>query len=130
MIELITSLSLWELVKHGTGWIANLSRAGRKRKEESREALRQVIVAARLTRSYCIHILEKDKRKEEREQELIRSWTELSFTLQDLGLSLLAGKCDLQGKTWSDRWTGDRSVLKKIIASLDKTEAAAREMLA
>jgi len=46
MVDLVTSVSLWELIKHAGSWIVNLKRASAARKEESVNALRQVILAA------------------------------------------------------------------------------------
>ena len=48
-MELITDISLWELVKHLKQWLVNLRNAGQARKTESIDALRAVIVAARQT---------------------------------------------------------------------------------
>ena len=62
MIEVVTAISLWELVKHAGAWVANLKRAKDERKKQSIEALRKVIVAARQTSVYMRQLKDTDRK--------------------------------------------------------------------
>jgi len=45
-MAVISDISLWQLFRHLSQWLGNLSRAKQQRQRESIEALRAVIVAA------------------------------------------------------------------------------------
>ncbi|MCP4161165.1 MAG: hypothetical protein GY760_13915 [Deltaproteobacteria bacterium] len=129
MIEVITSISLWELIKHSASWINNLKRAKDKRKKESVEALRKVIVASRKTRAYVRLLKDKGTGNRDFEIELTTVWTELGFALEDLKINKLAERCQIKGKNWSDPDHQDRKYLDKSDTGLEKMELLARDLL-
>ena len=129
MIEILTGISLWELVKHTGSWLANLKRAKDTRKKESIEALRKVVIAARKTAVYMRHMYETGKKSPETEAELAVLWTELSFALQDLGVDKLAKRCHIQGRQWADSSQFDKAYLEKADIGLERMEQLANLML-
>lgn len=70
MFEVVTAISLWELVKHTGIWVTNLKRAKDARKKESVEALRKVVIAARKTSIYMRQLKDTGKRTYQEENEL------------------------------------------------------------
>ena len=129
MIEGITAISIWELVKHARIWITNLTKAKAARKRESVDALRKVIIAARRTRVYTRQLIETKKRSHKIENELAVLWTELSFALEDIGLKKLAKKCMISGKHWADPESYDTEYLKKADIGLESMEKLASNLL-
>ncbi|MGZ8982474.1 MAG: hypothetical protein ACXW11_00800 [Methylotenera sp.] len=129
MIEILTGISLWELVKHTGRWLSNLKRAKDTRKKESIEALRKVVIAARKTSVYMRQLQETGSRSHETEAELAVLWTELSFALQDLGVTKLAKRCYIKGKQWADPSQMDKDYLEKADVGLEKMELLANEVL-
>ncbi len=129
MIELVTAISLWELVKHSSRWVVNLQRAKHQRKKESVKALQQVIVAARKTAVYMRQLDETGKQSHRAEAELAVLWTELGFTLDELGIDKLAKRCRIKGKQWQDPATMDKEYLNKADVSLVRMEQIANEVL-
>lgn len=128
--EIVTSVSLWEILKHTATWLRNLSRASNKRKLESIAAVREVVQASRRTGVYVRHLRDGGDRSNETEMELSMIWTELSFTLGDLGLSALAKRCDIKGRHWSDPTQFDDDFLEKADISLETMERLARNIQA
>ncbi|WP_293649584.1 hypothetical protein [Thiolapillus sp.] len=126
----LTSKALGELFSHGSRWLANLRRAKTARKQESVEALRKVIVAARETAVYLRRLHDSGKRDHEIERNLAVLWTELAFTLEDLGLNKLAKRCQIKGRHWADPGHYDNDFLEKSDTSLERMEKLARDMLA
>lgn len=129
MIEIITAISLWELVKHAGNWVANLKRAQGARKKESIAALRKVIIAADRTAVYLREIRDTGKRSHRIEDELAQLWTELGFALEDLGIERLAQRCRINGKQWAKPDEMDQAYLRKAHLGLLRIEAMAREVL-
>ncbi len=129
-MELITHLSLWELLKHLSKWLANLRRAGDTRKNQSVAALRKVITAARQTRVYVRHLGKTGEQSHTTEAELAVTWTNLGFELSDLGLHKLAKRCDIKGRYWADPGQFDAGYLEKADVALDRMEKLARQMVA
>lgn len=129
MIEVVTAISVWELAKHATSWLTNLKRAKQERKEESKHALRQVIVASRKTTVYLRQLKDTGKRSHQIESELSVHWTELSFTLEDLGITKLAKRCRIKGKQWAEPGKTDFDYLLKADVGLEKMERLANELL-
>jgi len=129
-MELITDVSLWELVKHLQSWLSNLRRAKSKRKEESKQALRQVILASRATYTYVRSVNETGKQSHAEEGRLSSEWTKLSFKLEDLGLSKLAKRCDIKGRYWSNPDQFDPAFLDKADIKLAQMEKLAQQTLA
>lgn len=129
MIEVVTAISLWELVKHAASWVANLKRASDARKRESKAALRGVIVAARKTAVYVRQLRDTGQSSHAVERELATLWTELSFKLEDLGLEKLAKRCRIKGREWADPSRMDATYLEKSDSGLDRMEQLALEVL-
>lgn len=129
MIEVVTAISLWELVKHAGSWVVNLQRARTSRKEESVEALRKVVIAARHTAVYMRQLQDTGQRSHKKEEELAILWTELSFALEDLGMDKLAKRCRIKGKEWADPQSMDVSYLEKADAGLERMEQLANALL-
>ena len=129
-MELITDISLWELVKHLKQWLVNLRKAGKARKAESIDALRAVIVAARQTSAYVRRLNEIGQQDHAEEANLTAMWTELSFKLADLKLSKLAKRCDIKGRYWANPAQFDAEFLEKADVGLERMERLARQMVA
>jgi len=129
MFEVVTAISLWELVKHTGAWVVNLKRAKDARKKESVEALRKVVIAARKTSVYMRQLKDTGKRSHRTESELSTLWTELGFALEDLGISKLAKRCRITGKHWADPVQMDKEFLAKADVGLEKMEQIANEVL-
>ncbi len=126
----IESKALGELFAHVTRWIANLRRAKQARKQESIQALRNVISASRETAVYVRQLKDEGNRDHAVERRLAVLWTELGFALEDLGLGKLAKRCQIKGMDWADPDHYDSSFLKKSDTSLEKMEQMARTLLA
>jgi hypothetical protein len=120
---------LWDVLKHIRSWLANLSRAGTARKEESKKALRGVVKAARETAAYMRRMQDTGSRDHGTEGRLAVLWTELGFALQDLGIAKLAKRCQISGKQWSEPGFYDEAFVEKADISLERMEAVAMEIL-
>jgi CxxC motif-containing protein (DUF1111 family) len=129
-MDAITSGQLWEILKHAGSWLANLGRASRERKEQSVRAVRNVITASRETAVYVRQLKETGKRDHATEAHLSVLWTELSFSLEDIGISKLAKRCHINGKHWADPGHYDQEFLQKADVSLERMEALANQILA
>lgn len=129
MPDLVTSVSLSELLRHTASWLRNLHRASTARKQESIKALRGVISASRKTAVYVRQLNKKRERQFDKENELSEMWTDLSFRLYDLGLSQLAKKCDLKGRHWADPEQFDDKFLQQADLSLEAMEKLAKQIL-
>jgi hypothetical protein len=129
-MEIITDISLWELVKYLKQWLVNLGRASSERKAQSIRALRSVIVAARHTRAYVRQLSDTGNQSHETEGQLSVKWTELGFELHDLGLRKLAKRCEVKGRYWADPKQFDESYLKKADIGLERMERLAKQMVA
>ena len=91
------------LIKHVKQWIGNLGRAGTERKQQSKKALRAVILAVRQTEAYVTDLNEGRARSRSREIKISSLWTSLSFELEDINLNKLAKACRINGKYWATR---------------------------
>ncbi|MEZ5553817.1 MAG: hypothetical protein R3E82_23275 [Pseudomonadales bacterium] len=125
MPEIVTSISLWDLLKHTAAWIRNLSRASDKRKAESIAAVREVVQASRSTAVYMRELQNNGKRNYGAENQLSMIWTNLSFRLTDLGLDTLAKKCDIKGRHWADPEQFDSDFLENADVKLETMERTA-----
>jgi hypothetical protein len=130
MIELITAISLWELIKHSTIWLVNLKRAKHSRKQESIEALRKVITVTQKTTVYMRQLKQTKQQSHATEAELAILWTELGFALSDLKLHKLAKRCDINGRLWTDPSKMDSTYLEKADAGLERMLQLAKQLLA
>ncbi len=118
----------WEVAKHLKKWVTNLKRARENRKNESIEALRQVIVASRGMRIY-INEWKEGVRDYPSEKQLSEEWTKLGFLVKDLGLQDLSNKCDeLALKLTMIDQVGKETV-EKTREALVSIEERAREIL-
>jgi len=129
-MEALTTKILGDLFNHGYKWLTNLRRAKTERKQESIQALRQVVTASRETAVYIRQLNDNGNRNHDTERRLSLLWTELAFTLEDLSISKLAKRCQIKGKLWSDPGYHDKEFLDKADVSLDKMEKLAHELLA
>ena len=129
-MDAITSKVLGELFSHGIKWLSNLHRAKTERKKESIHALRKVVTASRETAVYIRQLNDNGNREHNTERHLSLLWTELGFTLEDLGISKLAKRCQIKGKHWSNPKHYNSDFLEKSDINLDKMEKLAREVLA
>lgn len=129
-MELVTDISLWQLIRHLKQWLINLRKAGLARKAESVEALRAVIVAARETSAYMRRLSETGQQDHKVEAELAATWTRLSFLLTDLKLTKLAKRCDIKGRYWANPGQFDPAFLEKADVGLERMEQLARQTLA
>lgn len=128
-MDVISSSQLWEILKHAGAWLANLGRASRERKEQSVRAVRNVITASRETAVYVRQLKETGKHNHATEAHLSVLWTELSFALEDIGISKLAKRCHINGKHWADPDHYDQEFLQKADVSLDRMEKLANHIL-
>ena len=126
----LTTPTLWELFKNGVTWLANLKRANKARKQESRQAVRSIITAARETSVYIREMHDTGQRNHDKEALLSNLWTKLGFQLQDLRIDKLAKRCQIKGKYWSDPYHYDGDFMEKADVSLERMERLAREILA
>ena len=126
---IISTGILWDIFKHAGSWLANLNRAGEERKQQSVDALRKVVTAARETAVYMRQMKDTGHRDHATEAHLSVLWTELGFALQDLGIAKLARKCQIKGKQWSDPGHYDEAFLAKADVGLERIERLAHEIL-
>lgn len=130
MIEVLSPTSLWDLIKNASRWLVNLRRANHARQQESVNALRKVVIAARKTAVYMRQLDDTQQRHYPTEDELATLWTELSFALEDLKVTKLAKRCLINGKQWADPKQMDNDFLTKADAGLDRIEQLANQLLA
>ena len=129
-MAVISDISLWQLFRHLSQWLGNLSRAKQQRQHESIEALRAVVVAARHTQVYLRQLDDTGKQDHASEAQLATLWTELGFRLGDLGLSKLAKRCDIRGRYWTNPDMLDKDFLKRADIGLERMEQMALQLLA
>jgi len=129
MIEVVTAISLWELVKHTGSWVVNLRRAKDSRKKESMDALRKVVLAARKTSVYMRQLQDTEKHCHQSETELSLLWTELGYALSDLGIEKLSKRCLVVGKHWADPAKMEKLFLEKADVGLERMEQLANQLL-
>ena len=129
-MAVVSEVSLWQLFKHLSQWLGNLSRAKQQRQRESIEALRAVVVAARHTQAYLRQLDDTGQQDHSAEAKLAALWTELGFRLNDLGLAKLAKRCDIRGRYWANPDTLDKDFLKRADIGLDRMEKMALQLLA
>ncbi|WP_347369079.1 MULTISPECIES: hypothetical protein [Vibrio] len=130
MIEVVSTISMWELTKHAGSWLVNLKRAKDSRKKQSVAAIRKVITSSRKTAIYMRQLNLNGKRDIEKEGELAMLWTELGFELEDLGVKKLAERCSIKGKHWENPQESDKKYMQKADVSLERMEKIAKELLA
>jgi hypothetical protein len=129
VVEIVTAVSLWELVKHGASWLVNLKNAKKERKRESTDALRKVLLAAQETRIYTNRLKNGGDPEPNKQERLAMLWSELSFALEDLGLDKLAKRCRIKGLHWADPGAMDQDYLEKADIGLERMERLARQVL-
>lgn len=126
----ITESTLKALLANLGRYLANLARAGRQRKEESRKALQGVIRATRQTKVYLRALNTRGKRDFSKEERLTDTWTKLAFELKKLGVETLAKRCDIAGGYWSDPERFSDAFLDQAKVRLQDLEMEARALLA
>ena len=128
-MDAINPKLLWEIFKHIQRWLANLNRAGEARQQQSRKALRNVIIAARETNVYVRQIQDTQQTDHATERHLAKCWTQLGFDLEDLRLNKLAKRCHITGKHWADPKFYSDDFLQKADISLERMETLAKQIL-
>jgi hypothetical protein len=128
-MPLITAKELTGLLIHVTKWLANLARARKVRRQQSIDALEKVILAVRETATYMRQLQETGKKSHKMERRLSLLWTELSFSLDRLGLNSLAHRCNIKGRFWSDPKKFDEEFLQQANIKLDDIERDASIMM-
>jgi hypothetical protein len=128
-MEQISPRLLWEIFKHVRSWLANLNRAGLHRKQQSKQALQNVILAARETAVYLRQLKDTGRPEHATESHLATLWTRLGFELDDLGLSKLAKRCHISGRHWARPDFYDAAFLKQADISLQSMETLASQIL-
>ena len=128
-MDILGSVSIWEILKHVRSWLANLDRASKERKQQSIRALREVVIASRETAVYIRQMQDTGSRNHETEAHLSVLWTALGFELQDIGIDKLAKRCQIKGKEWANPDHYDTDFLKKADVSLERMEKLANEIL-
>ena len=130
MVSAVTETALKNLLSNLGRYLANLARAGQKRRNESRAALQGVIRATRQTRVYIRELDARGKRDFAKEERLSDTWTKLSFELRKLGVSALAKRCDIAGGYWADPDQFSAEFLAKARVRLGDLELEAKGLLA
>lgn len=125
----IGASELLSIIIHVKKWVTNLMRAKAKRKNESKNALRAVIIAVRETTIYVRNIRNGGEKSIEKEEQLSSLWTNLSFRLEDIGLKKLAKRCNMKGRYWADPTSFDEESLEHTGIRLLDIESLANENL-
>lgn len=125
----VTATLLNGLLGHLRRWLANLARARPSRREQSVEALRNVVRAARETAVYVRQLKATERPDHERERILSLRWTDLAFELRRLGMEALAKRCDIKGREWADPEQFEAEFLARAGVRLDELEKQARVLL-
>ena len=120
---------LLPLITHVKKWVTNLLRAKAERKKQSKRALRNVIRTVRKTSIYLRSLREGEKKSIKTEGELSDTWTELSFSLKDIGLKKLADRCDIKGEYWAEFASINEADVKLVKGRLKDIENLARASL-
>ncbi len=128
--ETVTRSAISALISHLLRWITNLDRAGAARKRESRESLKQVVLAVRKTAVYGRSLDSGARRHFDREAEIAMQWTALAIELEGLGLRKLAKKCRVTGWYWENPQRFDADFLERAQVRLDQVERLAVALLA
>ncbi len=128
-MDKISAGLLWDIFKHVRSWLANLDRASEVRKQQSIRALRDVIKASRETAVYMRQLKDKGEIDHSIESRLSVLWTELGFSLQDLGINKLAKRCQIKGRHWANPDQYDTDFIQKADVSLERMESLANEIL-
>jgi hypothetical protein len=119
------------IITHIKKWIANLVRAKAKRKRESKEALKAVIMAIRETQIYLRVLKKRGKRgkSEETEKDLALKWTKLSLKVKELKLEKLTKRCEEIGKYWADPALLEKDFNEKIDNRLKELETSIKDII-
>ncbi len=126
----VTQSVLQSLLSNLGRYLANLARAGQKRREESRRALQGVIRATRQTRVYVRELDARGKRDFKKEERLSDTWTKLGFELKALGVHALAKRCDIAGGYWADPDQFSPEFLARARIRLGDLELEAKSLIA
>lgn len=97
------------IIKRVKQWLSNLDRAKQERKQQSKKALRAVLLAARKTECYVTDLNDDKLQSRQKEEEISYLWASLEFELYDLGLTKLAKVCQIKGKYWATRKSNGES---------------------
>ena len=117
------------VVTHAAKWLHNLWKAGQDRQRQSLRAIDKVIPALRMTAAYC-RGLDSGIVNPTTEGEIAAKWSELANELEDLGLKVLAKKCDVKGRYWADPAQFAPGFLEQADVSFEAVEKLARDLKA
>ena len=120
---------LLSIFTHLKQWVSNLHRAKQQRKQESKQALRAVILVVRETTVYLRSLKEGQQKSIAKEERLSLSWTQLAFALEDLGLDKLASRCRIKGRYWASPADYDQHFLERAGMRLADIERMAQRSL-
>jgi hypothetical protein len=118
------------IIKHVKQWLGNLGRAKQERKQQSKKALRAVLLAARRTECYVTALYDGKPQSRQKEEEISYLWASLEFELEDLGLTKLAKVCRIKGKYWATRKSNGESAFTDDFLNKAGTRLADVERLA
>ena len=117
------------IISHVKKWVTNLIRANKERKEQSIDALRAVVQAARKTKIYSPYLHKEDNKSIDKKAELSALWTDLSFALVDIGLIKLSKSCNNLGSYWADPAAFEENFIETLGNRLQDIEERARKSL-
>ena len=115
------------LATHILKWLTNLNRAKRERQRESLKAVNKVVSLIRKTSAYS-RGLRLGQQDFSAEAELAEDWSDLAHTLDELGLTALAKKCDLSGRYWADSTQFTPAFLSEADIGFQTMEKMARKL--
>lgn len=118
------------IIKHVKQWLGNLGRAKQERKQESKKAVRAVLLAARETECYVTDLNDGKPQSRETEKNISHLWASLEFELEDLELIKLAKVCRIKGKYWATRKSNGESAFTEDFLSKAGTRLSDIERLA
>ena len=118
------------IIKHVKQWLGNLGRAKQERKQQSKKALRAVLLATRKTECYVTDLNDGKPQSRQKEEEISYLWASLEFELEDLGLTKLAKVCRIKGKYWATRKNNGESAFTDDFLNKAGTRLADVERLA
>jgi len=118
------------IIKHVKQWLGNLGRAKQERKQESKKALRAVLLAARKTECYVTDLNDGKPQSRTKEAEVSYLSASLEFELKDLGLTKLAKVCRIKGRYWATRKSNRESAFTNDFLNKAGTRLADVERLA
>lgn len=129
---MLAAIDIAKLLSETARCLPEFVKSGHKRKNDSRAALEQVIVAARQTGAYCTHLKDGGAKELHTEMTLAGHWSSLAIRLENLNgntLKGLAHRCDIKGRYWEDTKRYDLEFLSAARITLHDIEREAAILL-